>query len=93
MDNDLGLFKDYGHYILSSCLILYGLLFSFLSREYGDIWTILIFINSLVFVAFVSLVLLFSSREIIRSYYPSAQKTPEYTSQQSYDKTNDGSIK
>jgi hypothetical protein len=37
MDNDLGLFKDYGHYILSSCLILYGLLFSFLSREYGDI--------------------------------------------------------
>jgi hypothetical protein len=51
------------------------------------------FIDSLVFVAFVSLVLLFSSREIIRSYFPSAQKTPEYTSQQSYENNNEGFVK
>ena len=51
------------------------------------------FIDSLVLIAFVTMVLLFSSREIMKTYYPSVQKTPEYTSQQSYDKTNDGSIK
>jgi hypothetical protein len=43
------------------------------------------FIDSLVLIAFVTMVLLFSSREIIKSYFPSAQKSPQYTSQQSYD--------
>jgi hypothetical protein len=43
------------------------------------------FIDSLVIVAFVTIVLMFSSREIIKTYYKSSQKTPQYTSQQSYD--------
>jgi hypothetical protein len=51
------------------------------------------FLDSLVLIAFVTMVLLFSSREIIKTYYKPSQKSPQYTSQQSYDKTNDGSIK
>jgi hypothetical protein len=43
------------------------------------------FINSLVLIAFVTMVLLFSSREIIKTYYKSSQKSPQYTSQKSYD--------
>jgi hypothetical protein len=35
--DELGYFRDYGNYILSICLILYGFLFSFLSQEYGDL--------------------------------------------------------
>jgi hypothetical protein len=34
-DNDLGLFRDYGHIIFSAGLILYGLLFSYLQHSYG----------------------------------------------------------
>lgn len=36
-DKDLGLLKDYGHYILSFCFILYGILYSYLCKEYGCI--------------------------------------------------------
>lgn len=35
--NELGYFRDHGHYIISLCLMLYGFLFSFLSEEYGDL--------------------------------------------------------
>lgn len=33
-NNDLGLLKDYGHIILSLCLITYGLLYSYLVKTY-----------------------------------------------------------
>jgi biopolymer transport protein ExbD len=51
------------------------------------------FIDSLVLIAFVAMILLFSSREIIKTYIPSAQKTPQYTSQPSYENNNEGSEK
>lgn len=35
--NDLGLFKDYGHIILSIGLILYGSLYTYLCNEYEPI--------------------------------------------------------
>lgn len=35
--NDLGMFKDYGNYIISLVLILYGALFSFLHNQYGEL--------------------------------------------------------
>lgn len=31
--NDLGYFKDYGNWILSLCLILYGVLYTFLYHD------------------------------------------------------------
>jgi hypothetical protein len=37
MDSDLGLLKDYGHIIISICLILYGILYTYLANEYGHI--------------------------------------------------------
>lgn len=30
-NNDLGLLKDYGHIIISICIIIYGILISYLS--------------------------------------------------------------
>jgi hypothetical protein len=51
------------------------------------------FIDSLIFIAFVTMILLFSSREIIKTYYKSPQKSPQYTSQQSYEYNNEGSEK
>jgi len=35
--SDLGLFKDYGHIVISSVLILYGVLYTYLANEYGPI--------------------------------------------------------
>jgi len=37
VNNDLGYFRDYGHIILSLCLILWGCLYTYLSNEYGEI--------------------------------------------------------
>jgi hypothetical protein len=37
MVSDLGYFENCGHYIISFCLILYGMGLSFLLQEYGDI--------------------------------------------------------
>jgi len=34
---DLGLFKDYGHIILSAFMILYGMLHSYLAKEYESL--------------------------------------------------------
>jgi hypothetical protein len=34
-NNELGLFRDYGHIVFSAGLILYGLLFSYLQQTYG----------------------------------------------------------
>jgi len=36
IDNDLGLFKDYGHLIISICLIVYAILYGYLAREYEE---------------------------------------------------------
>lgn len=36
-DNPLGYFKDYGHIIFSICIILYGILYTYLAHEYGAI--------------------------------------------------------
>ena len=36
MESDLGYIKDYGHIIISICLILYGCLYSYLAREYEN---------------------------------------------------------
>ncbi len=51
------------------------------------------FIGSLILIAFVAMILLFSSREIIKTYHSSAQKTPQYTSHPSYENNNEGSEK
>lgn len=37
MNSDLGLFKDYGHYIISLCLISYAALYTYLCNDYGPI--------------------------------------------------------
>lgn len=37
MTDDLGLLKDYGYFILSGVLIVYGLLYSYLCTIYGPI--------------------------------------------------------
>lgn len=36
MDDDLGLLRDYGHWILSGLLICYGILISYLQNQYGE---------------------------------------------------------
>lgn len=36
-DNELGLFRDYGHIIFSVGIILYMILYTYLSNEYGPI--------------------------------------------------------
>ena len=33
-DSDLGLLKDYGHFIISAALIVYGILHSYLNYQY-----------------------------------------------------------
>lgn len=35
--SDLGLIEDYGHIIMSSALIFYGILYTYLSHEYGPV--------------------------------------------------------
>jgi hypothetical protein len=34
MDNELGYLKDYGSFIMSGCLVLWGLIYTFLSNDY-----------------------------------------------------------
>lgn len=36
MDDDLGLLKDYGHWIMSGILICYAILYSYLCNTYGS---------------------------------------------------------
>jgi hypothetical protein len=36
MEDDLGLLRDYSHWILSSLLVAYGILISYLSHFYGE---------------------------------------------------------
>ena len=43
------------------------------------------FIGSLILVAIITLLLIFFSRQIVYSYIETQQKSPVYTSQQSYD--------
>ena len=35
--SDLGLMKDYGHIIMSAFLIFYGIMYTYLTYEYGPI--------------------------------------------------------
>ena len=35
--SDLGLLKDYGNFIMSAVLIVYGVLYTYLCNEYGSI--------------------------------------------------------
>lgn len=37
VESDLGLLKDYGHFIVSGFLILYGMLYSYLAKEYESL--------------------------------------------------------
>lgn len=36
-DYDLGYLRDYGHWIISGILIIYGILYTYLSKEYESI--------------------------------------------------------
>ena len=37
MDDELGYLRDYGQFILSGILVCYGILYSFLCKDYGPI--------------------------------------------------------
>lgn len=34
---DLGLIEDYGHWIISGFLVFYGVVYTYLAKEYGHI--------------------------------------------------------
>ena len=37
MDDELGLLREYGSFIMGGCLIVWGIIYTFLANDYGPI--------------------------------------------------------